>query len=267
MAPAADVTDAQAMRELVAGAQHRFGRIDGWFHCAGVPLDRANRRIDRTDRAAWREILAPRVRGALVLDEVFAEAPADFGIMMSSLASLLGGTGDAGDAAAGRFLDARSSGTGGLVAVNCEALSAEQGVDVLDLVLRHDAPSRLAVSGTELERRIQQQWAGPEPVRPAVVAPRRLGGEELKRALAKIWSEALRTEVDRYDVSILDLGGDEMLAVRLARRIAQELGVPLTAIQLLTHPTIDQLAARLDPDRAESSATAPRAPRRRAGTT
>ncbi|MDV9178005.1 type I polyketide synthase, partial [Streptomyces sp. W16] len=50
LAASADVTDARAMRELVSAARHRFGRIDGWFHCAGVPLDRATGRIDRTDR-------------------------------------------------------------------------------------------------------------------------------------------------------------------------------------------------------------------------
>lgn len=88
-----------------------------------------------------------------------------------------------------------------------------------------------------------------EPVRAEHPADSRPGGEELKRALAKLWSEALRNEVDRYDLSLFELGGDEMLAVRLTRRIEQALGVPLTAAQLLTHPTIDQLAAWLDQDR------------------
>ncbi|WP_053745306.1 type I polyketide synthase [Streptomyces sp. NRRL WC-3618] len=88
-----------------------------------------------------------------------------------------------------------------------------------------------------------------EPVRAEQAAESRLGGEELKRALAKLWSEALRNEVDRYDLSLFELGGDEMLVVRLTRRIEQALGVPLTAAQLLAHPTIGQLAAWLDQDR------------------
>nr|BFE60210.1 hypothetical protein GCM10020063_047360 [Dactylosporangium thailandense] len=72
-------------------------------------------------------------------------------------------------------------------------------------------------------------------------------GAGLRRTLARLWSEVLRTDVDRYDLSLFDLGGDELLAVRLARRIEQELALPLTARELLANPTIDRLAARLDP--------------------
>ncbi|GAA1602453.1 type I polyketide synthase [Actinoplanes couchii] len=83
--------------------------------------------------------------------------------------------------------------------------------------------------------------------------------DERRQSLARLWSEVLRTTVDRYDRSFFDLGGDEFLAVRLARRIEQELGVSLRVVELLANPTIDQLADRLDPDRA------PEPPRRRAG--
>lgn len=254
MAATVDVTDARAMRELVSAARHRFGRIDGWFHCAGAPHQRADH---RTDRAAWRAALAPAVRGALVLAEVFADAPADCGgVMMSSLASVLADSGSAGHAAACRFLDAQASAVDGLVSIGWEDRArpgtgpAEHSADVLELVLRADLPSRLAVCTTDLERRIQRQWTRPEPARPAASAPGRpLRGDALKSALAKLWSQALRIEVDRYDRSIFDLGGDELLAVRLARRIAEELDVPLTTRELLAHPTIDRLAARLDPER------------------
>lgn len=64
--------------------------------------------------------------------------------------------------------------------------------------------------------------------------------------MAKLWTEVLRTEVDRYDQSIFDIDDDSMLAVRLARRIGTELGVPLPTIDLLKNPTIDRLAAHLD---------------------
>ncbi|MEU3054378.1 SDR family NAD(P)-dependent oxidoreductase [Streptomyces griseus] len=254
MTASADVTDARAMRELVNAARHRFGRIDGWFHCAGVPHDRVD--DDTTDRAAWRETLAPAVRGALVLTEVLADAPADFGILMSSLDSALVRSGSVGQAAVGRFLDAQASAVGGLVSIGWEdrarpgAGPAEQSGDVLEAVLRAGLPSRLAVCTTDLERRVQRQRTRPEQARPADPVPgRRLRGDELKRALAKLWSLTLRTEVDRYDRSIFDLGGDELLAVRLARRIAEELGVPLTTRELLAHSTIDRLAARLAPER------------------
>jgi acyl transferase domain-containing protein len=87
----------------------------------------------------------------------------------------------------------------------------------------------------------------PDPVPPTVASaegpPR---GDELKRALAMLWSEELRTKVDRYDRSIFDINDDELLAVRLARRIEAELGVSLPTIDLLRDRTIDRLAARLE---------------------
>jgi len=128
--------------------------------------------------------------------------------------------------------------------------------------LLHDA-ARLWTAGVPVD---WSDWSGQEPHRvplpahplyrsrlrldepdqapPAAPAgpPR---GEELKRLLAKLWTEVLRTEVDRYDQSIFDINDDSVLAVRLARRIGTELGVPLPTIDLLKNPTIDRLAAHL----------------------
>ncbi|MFH8516592.1 beta-ketoacyl synthase N-terminal-like domain-containing protein [Streptomyces gelaticus] len=244
-AATADVTDVRAMRDLVNIVRRRFGSIDGWFHCAGLPFDTAGARTGRADRAALRKILAPKVRGALVLAEVFAETPAAFGVMLSSPAAAPGGFGDLGDAVADRFFDAQSSAVGGLVCINW---ADGPTADVLDLVLSTDTPSRLAVSRTDLERRVKQPYPRREPVQPAGTARHQapMSGDELKRALAKLWSDVLRTEIDQYDLDFFDMGGDELLAVRLARRIEEDLGLPLTAIDLLAHPTVDRLAARLD---------------------
>ncbi|MFI9833537.1 SDR family oxidoreductase [Streptomyces sp. NPDC051913] len=250
VAESVDVTDARAMRELVAAARQRFGRIDGWFHCAAdAPRDRTDSGTGRADRAAWRRALTVKVRGALVPAEIFAETPVDFGAVMRSPAAVPDG-GDPWQAAADRLLSARSSGTDGLLAISWDdSLPPEQRAEVLDLVLRSDLPSRLHVSATDPERRARRR-AHPEPVCPVLASPRRqLSGDELKAALAALWSEALRTEIDRYDLSLFEVGGDELLAVRLARRIEERLGVPLTAVELLANPTIDHLAAVLAPGR------------------
>lgn len=248
MAACADVTDAEAMRELVATARQRFGRIDGWFHCADAPPGQAPRRAGRTDRAHWRQALAPQVRGALVLAEIFGGIPVDLGVTMCSLTSVPGEA-DLCRSAAEGFLHAQASGVDGLITVTWdESLSPEQRSDVLGLVLRSDMPSPLSVSLTHPERRLQEQRALPDPVRPVPASPRQqLDGNGLEAALAKLWSEVLRKEIDRHDVSIFDMGGDEMLVVRLARRIEEELGVPLSAVQLLANPTIEHLAASLGP--------------------
>ncbi|MFK0253888.1 SDR family NAD(P)-dependent oxidoreductase [Streptomyces sp. NPDC090445] len=269
----ADVTDADAMSALVDTAQHRFGRINGWFHAAGLPTDQVVRWIDGTDRAGWREVLAPKVTGAMVLRKVFADRPVDFGCMVSSLSSVVGGVGYAGYAAANRFLDALAQRDSRTLSVAWEgwafpesaapagdhrsqawqevrqlALTPEEGAEVFDLALRCISHNRLAVSTSDLEHRIRR-WTRPSAAArsaPQNRPPRHGTGADLRRTLATLWSEVLRTEVDRFDQSLFDMGGDSLLAVQLARRITDELRTPLTTTDLLENPTIDHLAAHLE---------------------
>lgn len=274
---AADVTDHDAMAAVVEAARLRFGEVDGWFHAAGLPTAEVARWIDVTDRAGWREILAPKVTGALVLREVFAGRPEVFGCMVSSLSSVVGGVGYAGYAAANRFLDAlaqRDAAEGNAVLsvawegwafpeaappagdlrsrswqeVRRLALTPEEGAEVFELTLRATPYSRLAVSTEELDRRIQR-WSRPaEPVARPAAARRPLHGDELRRTLVRLWSEVLRADVERFDQSLFDMGGDSLLAVQLAQRITDELGTPLSTTDLLENPTIDHLLAHLDKD-------------------
>ncbi|MDT5146054.1 MAG: mycobactin peptide synthetase MbtE, partial [Mycobacterium sp.] len=66
-----------------------------------------------------------------------------------------------------------------------------------------------------------------------------------ERALAAILSEALGAgEVGRHD-EFFDLGGDSILAVRVAAR-ARDAGLPLTPRMVFEHPVLHQLAATLD---------------------
>lgn len=287
----ADVTDTEAMGALVDAARSRFGRINGWFHAAGLPTDQVTRWIDGTDRAGWREVLAPKVVGALVLRRVFADRPVDFGCMVSSLSSVVGGAGYAGYAAANRFLDALAQRDERMLSVAWEgwsfpgseepdgepqsrarqdvrrlALTPAEGAAAFDLVLRCTSQARLAVSTSDLARRIRR-WTGPADASPSTGAPRvpRADGD-LRRTLARLWSEALRTEVDDYDRSLFDMGGDSLLAVRLARRLSEELGTPLSTTEVLENPTIGHLAAHLEQStRQEQGTSTQRAARRARG--
>ncbi|MEX3605205.1 MAG: SDR family NAD(P)-dependent oxidoreductase [Burkholderia sp.] len=101
----ADVADADAMHEVVARAKARFGGIDSVIHAAGiqhaVPL--ADKQPDDV-----RRVLDPKVRGALVLDQVLAGEPLRLVCYFSSSASVLGDFGSADYAVANRFLAAHA---------------------------------------------------------------------------------------------------------------------------------------------------------------
>jgi aryl carrier-like protein len=63
--------------------------------------------------------------------------------------------------------------------------------------------------------------------------------------LAEVWREILGAERISIDDSFFELGGDSILALRLALR-ARETGLPLDAARLFLHPTLARLAADLD---------------------
>jgi amino acid adenylation domain-containing protein len=118
---AADVTDAAAMRRLLAEVRQRSGRIDGVIHAAGVPGGGLMQ--VRTPEAAA-AVLAPKVLGTQVLAELLAEEPPDFLVLCSSLTALAGGPGQFDYAAANAFLDAFAQSMSGelpVVAINWDS--------------------------------------------------------------------------------------------------------------------------------------------------
>ena len=95
--------------------------------------------------------------------------------------------------------------------------------------------------------------AGPE----AVAVPPRTPVEVL---LAGIWRDLLGIERVGVRDSFFDLGGHSLLAVRLMARIRRQCGRDLPLAVLFAGPTIERLAALLDP----AAAMAPTPPRHRA---
>ncbi len=99
----ADVTNEADMRSVLEKARSQFGPINGVIHAAGVA---GGGMIQlKTDQMA-ESVLAPKLKGTLVLDALFENAGLDFLVLCSSLASLLGGFGQVDYCAANAFLDA-----------------------------------------------------------------------------------------------------------------------------------------------------------------
>ena len=97
-----DVTDPGHVARVVAEARQRFGAINGVFHAAGV-LDDALAQLKARDAAD--RVLAPKVRGTLVLDAALPEA-LDCFVVFSSISAVAGLAGQVDYAAANAFLDA-----------------------------------------------------------------------------------------------------------------------------------------------------------------
>ncbi|HXK09666.1 MAG TPA: amino acid adenylation domain-containing protein [Vicinamibacteria bacterium] len=100
---AADASRRDEMEAALLAAERRFGRVHGVIHAAGVPGGGV---IGRRTREEAERVLAPKLGGGLVLDELFRERRPDFVVLCSSLASIVGGAGQADYVAANAFLDA-----------------------------------------------------------------------------------------------------------------------------------------------------------------
>jgi NAD(P)-dependent dehydrogenase (short-subunit alcohol dehydrogenase family) len=103
MLACADVADRGQMTAVVDEARRRFGAINGVIHSAGVA---GGGIIQLKSQNVADSVLAPKVLGTLVLDELMKDEPLDFFFICSSLASVYGGFGQMDYCAANNFLDA-----------------------------------------------------------------------------------------------------------------------------------------------------------------
>jgi NAD(P)-dependent dehydrogenase (short-subunit alcohol dehydrogenase family)/acyl carrier protein len=103
MVASADVSDMEAVRDVVKLAGARFGQINGVVHSAGVAGGRMIQLQTPEDAA---RVLSPKALGTLVLDSVLKDEALDFLVLCSSLTAILGALGQVDYCAANAFLDA-----------------------------------------------------------------------------------------------------------------------------------------------------------------
>jgi amino acid adenylation domain-containing protein len=80
----------------------------------------------------------------------------------------------------------------------------------------------------------------------AFVAPRTPTEEQL----ATIWAEVLKKERVGATDNFMDLGGHSLMAIRVLGRISKAFGLRLPIRALFDAPTVEQLASRIDAERA-----------------
>ena len=295
----ADVASAEPMRQAVAEAERRFGGMHAVIHAAGVVTPEHFAGVPELDAQRCEAHLRPKLRGALVLEEVLRGRDLDFRLLFSSISSVLGGLGFAAYAAANLALDAfawaRSrAGTpwlsicwdqwkagGASLAPGSTlaefAMTAEEGAAAFAQALRLGAVPQVIHSTGDLQARIDQ-WVRRLPAQAPVVArgagvpcyarpeldttfvP---GGNELERMIAAIWGSVLGIERVGIHDNFFELGGNSLVGMQVIAELGRRLGVQLSTVTLFGAPTVHALAEHLAPSVAspqEAPAPAP-APR------
>ncbi|MFE7390176.1 SDR family NAD(P)-dependent oxidoreductase [Streptomyces sp. NPDC057582] len=99
----ADVTSRHEVDELIGTVTRLYGPLRGVLHAAGITRDR---RAAEKSRAEIAEVVAPKVYGAVHLDEATRDEPLDHFVLFSSVAGVSGNLGQADYAFANAYLDA-----------------------------------------------------------------------------------------------------------------------------------------------------------------
>jgi amino acid adenylation domain-containing protein len=99
----ADVTDYHAMQAVISRVRQQWGTINGVIHCAGIP---GGGMIQRKTREDAEKVLAPKIKGTLVLDYILKDMRLDFFVLCSSINSVVPILGQVDYYAANAFLDA-----------------------------------------------------------------------------------------------------------------------------------------------------------------
>ncbi|MDY7005043.1 MAG: SDR family oxidoreductase [Cyanobacteriota bacterium] len=177
----ADVANEQQMEAAIAQAEARFGNINGVIHSVMFTGDKALcsiKEITKTD--IWQHFQG-KVQGTIVLSKVLQNKNLDFCILMSSIASVLGGLGDIAYSAANLFMDVfvhqqNRNNSIPWLSVNWEtwefekqdrnyeiaaalaefAITPEEGIQAFERVLSTPELDRIIVSSGDLQARIDR---------------------------------------------------------------------------------------------------------------
>ncbi|MER5950457.1 SDR family NAD(P)-dependent oxidoreductase [Streptomyces sp. NPDC001904] len=271
----ADVSDGEAMREAVRQTTERWGAIHGAFHTAGVP---GGGLIQLKDLTTAAEVLRPKVRGTLVLEEALADQNLDFLVLFGSNGANIGSVGQVDYCAANCFLDAFAHDRGrrhrvitidwgpwrdvGMAADAAASATAEQvkqrgmstveGLRALDTILTSASEAQIVVSpaalsdvfadAASLAADATVERAEQAHQRPDIltefVAPR----NDAERTVCEVWQDLLGIEKVGIQDSFFDLGGNSLVAIQLVSAVNSRLGTTITLSDLYEGLTVAHLA-------------------------
>jgi thioesterase domain-containing protein/NAD(P)-dependent dehydrogenase (short-subunit alcohol dehydrogenase family) len=274
----ADVSDAQSMAQAFQASEARFGEIHGVIHAAGAPS--AIQTIADMAAGPLSVNVESKISGTNILFELLGERKADFCILMSSSAALLGGLAFTSYTASNAYLDAfaeyanRTSDTHWL-SINWDAweyensgtippqeaafwMKAAEATEAFNRIL-HTMPSgRIAVASADLQARYIK-WSSlasssnldiplVQHERPNLTTIFSAPESATERALSEIWCSLLGyAEIGRMD-DFFELGGDSMLGIRMIGAVSQRLGHLLPLTIFLERPNIQSMAQAIDQD-------------------
>ena len=288
----ADVTDREAMRRAVQGIERDLGGISGVIHAAGIADNGPV--ADKTAEAA-QKVLAPKVYGTLVLDDLFRDKALGYMVLFSSSSAVFGNAGFVDYCAANTFLDSyaqhrSSAGEAYTVAIGWDEwdevgmaadvqrqnrskakIPVRDGLRLLDAIVSAGALPQVVVSPGDLNDMLDnvrnfllkslngsmaEEGTVSESNRPELENLYIAPSGETEQIIADIWQKLLGV----YPVGVLDnffeLGGHSLLATSLAADLAKAFRCNVSLQSLFERPTVRELAEMFDRNSQASAQSA-----------
>jgi acyl transferase domain-containing protein len=176
----ADMTNKHQLLNAWEAAESRLGEIHGVIHAEEPVGENTFRTISEAQREDFTLLFRPKVHALFTLESVLQTKKVDFCVLLSSLASVLGGIGYGGYTAANLFMDAfahdrNRSGNVRWLSLNCDlwlgedrrdeitkvrndlidlAMTEAEGEEAFSRALRPGAADQILVSTADLNARI-----------------------------------------------------------------------------------------------------------------
>lgn len=280
-----DVADKEQMQAVITQAEHIFGPINGVIHGAGILGGNTFNLIKELHIADCEEQFHSKMYGLRVLSEVLCDKQLDFCLLMSSIASVLGGLGFTAYSAANLYMDyfvqkynkdalvpwisvnwsdwkywkdaEKDTSVGGSIWEL--SMLPEEGVQAFHRILA-SGETWIANSPGDLQVRIDQ-WVHLQSLRseeeddtditllharPALMSPYVEPRTELEKELVEIWQKIFRVNQIGIEDDFFELGGDSLKGITLVSRIHKELNVEIPVAQLFDTPTIEKLSTHIN---------------------
>ncbi|MCR9192943.1 MAG: SDR family NAD(P)-dependent oxidoreductase, partial [Gammaproteobacteria bacterium] len=268
----ADVSDYEQMTELFLWMDNTFGHINGIVHAAGN-MSEGFKSIEKSSKVECERIFQPKINGLYVLDLCLRNRQLDFCVLISSLASVLGGVNYFAYASANLFMDyfARAKNHLSDNPVWCsinwdgweqakidskkeglnytgDLLTPEDALSAFRLVLENKSFSQLIVTKQDLKNEVYKWLDKPFNIKSSSNKDSNHSSSSpipcafIESEIHKIWIDLFGMKDIPHDRDFFHLGGDSLLIIQLAARIRQQLNVSLPLEQFFKYSTISKLA-------------------------
>ncbi|QPB84824.1 SDR family NAD(P)-dependent oxidoreductase [Pseudoalteromonas rubra] len=268
----ADVTDMVQMQAALTQAQAEVGTVTQVIHAAGLPGGGLLKEISAEQA---QQSAAAKVQGTQTLLQLFADTPLTRMVLCSCLASIVGAFAQSDYCGANSYLDAvaqqdhpftvqvlnwdawlntgmtanisLADGLGLSHSEACQLFDAALSLDLAQVYCTSTEWSQLCAATRATEQALLARLNKPKGhARPELAVEYEAPESELEHKLVALWAEYLGFEQIGIFDSMLELGGDSLVAIQMLAKAKQMFSVELEPAAFFEDPTIDNLAFMIE---------------------